>query len=408
MSNNNYKHSYKKKKIKPPRQKENVIKNLMNFIKGLFSDDIDEEELDPVSIPKDLDYLDGKPKRKKKRIPTYHDYDWIGRAKRFFRFHWRGCLVISTPILLTPLLFDGSMEKKAGFVYVLCVVFWVTECLPIMVTSMLPIVLLPLLGIFGSDVTCRSYFKDTTMVMVGGLMIALSVEYSNLHRRLSLMFIKVFSCYPRRLHIVLMLVTYLISNVMSNTATAAIMCSVVKAVLDVLHEQGIMEIYEDMKTKRPTAPVIAFYLGTAYSATIGGMGSLIGSGTNMAFKYGWTEIYAELNDVTKVEDKVFIEYYKFMEYCLPISFLLFCATCLYLQIYLMGLWRPSSDLARTFKDMNKVAKEKQDTFKSMYRNQHRITCHEISVSILIVILMVLYFTRSPDFMKGWKDLVSTK
>lgn len=382
----------------------------MDFIKGIFADDLDEDELDPVSIPND-DQLENKSKRvkvKARKLPTYHDYDWITRIKRFFRFHWRGCLVISTPIFLTPLLFDGSMENRAGFVYVLCVIYWVSECLPVMVTSMLPIVLLPLLGILGSDETCRSYFKDTTMVMVGGLMIALSVEYSHLDRRFALVFIRLFSCYPRKLHIALMSVTYVISNVMSNTATAAIMCSIAKAIIDLLHEEGIMEIYEDIKNKRPTAPVIAFYLGTAYAATIGGMGSLIGSGTNMFLKYGWTRIYTDLNSDSKVADKVFIQYEKFMEYCLPISFLLLCSTCMYLQIYLMGVWRPNSLLAKNIKEMNKMAKEKKETFRDMYRNRQRITSEEKSIGILIITLQVLYFTRSPDFMSGWADLVSTK
>lgn len=85
-----------------------------------------------------------------------------------------------------------------------------------------------------------------------------------------------------------------ISMWISNTAAAAMMCPIVEAVLVELESQGIVEIYEKTldeevgeegeEQKRPTKSTICNYLSIAYAASIGGMGCLIGSGTNLTFK----------------------------------------------------------------------------------------------------------------------------
>lgn len=374
----------------------------MDYIRKLFmGDDYADHPID-------------KHARIKKR-PTFHDLEIIDRIKRFFRYHWRGCFIIAVPICLSPLLLSThSQEAKSGFVYLLIVFYWVSECLPVMVTSMLPIALLPMLGILGSEDTCRSYFKDTTIVMMGGIIIAMAVEYSNLHYRLALLIIKRFTCYPRVLHLALMGITFCLSTTMSNTATAALMSPIVRAILENLNDEEVMKIYLEMEkndsneNRRPTPQAIAFYLGVAYSATIGGVSSLIGSGTNLSFKYQWELIYYELNNEERPHDYVVIQIGHFMGYCFPISFLLLCCTYIYLQVYLMGLWRPGSEIARQIMDSNKMAKKKQKVFNLKYKNLRKITCHEITISVLILILLVLYLTRAPDFMDGWANALSTR
>uniref|UniRef100_T1GLJ8 Citrate transporter-like domain-containing protein n=1 Tax=Megaselia scalaris TaxID=36166 RepID=T1GLJ8_MEGSC len=166
---------------------------------------------------------------------------------------------------------------------------------------------MPMMGILSSEETCQSYFKDTTVMLIGGMIIALSVEYCNLHKRLALLFIRCFTCYPRILHFALMVMTFFLSTMMTNTTTASIMFPIVRAILDNLSENGILRVYEPkLKTEtdhRPTKFAIAFYLGVAYSATIGGTSSLIGTGTNMAFKYEWIRIYEKLTDKGDVGEK---------------------------------------------------------------------------------------------------------
>lgn len=378
----------------------------MDFLRRYFFDDTGKAEDDEE--PSKTERVSLKRSEKKLDIRNWD------RIKRFFRFHWKGCMFIITPIILSPILTNPSKEAKSGFVFALVVIYWVTECLPVIMTSMIPIVLLPLLGISDSDETCRSYFRDTTFALVGGITIALSVEYSNLHRRLALTLIKLFSCYPRRLHMGLMFITYSLSHIMSNTVTAALMCLIVRAVLEILSEEGVITLYEKMTKKdtinnrNPSRFSIAFYLGTAYSATIGGLNSLIGSGTNLAFKYEWERIYEDFNKGLgiPVDDFVEIKNVRFFAYGLPISILLLCSTYLYLEVYLMGLWRPNTVMAKRIEHFNQMAKIKEKVFKDRYRNQNKITCHEISIIVLIVILLILYLTRSPDWMPGWVDITN--
>lgn len=68
----------------------------------------------------------------------------------------------------------------------LMAIYWMTEALPLPVTSLLPVALFPLLGIMDTGAVCVAYMKETIMMFMCGLMLATSIEYCNLHRRIAL------------------------------------------------------------------------------------------------------------------------------------------------------------------------------------------------------------------------------
>lgn len=95
----------------------------------------------------------------------------------------------------------------------------------------------------------------------------------------------------------LVTVTMFVSMWISNTAATAMMIPIVEATLKALEEQGIGEMYEsndleeqhlaehmEQETKRPTKTTMCYFISTAYAANIGGLGCIIGSGTNLTFK----------------------------------------------------------------------------------------------------------------------------
>lgn len=227
----------------------------------------------------------------------------LNQIVRFLKTYWRTLFVITYPLILLPVFMDNNIPAlRCLYVVLLMAGYWVTEALPLPVTALIPMVLFPLMGILDSDKTSLCYLKETNMMFVGGLIIAIAVEYCNLHRRVALYVILTVGCSPRKLNFGLVGVSMFVSMWISNTAAIAMMCPIIDATLKELESQGIGSFFEplpaiedgDVKDppakaakdegRRPTKTTICYFLGAAYAASIGGMGCIVGSGTNLTFK----------------------------------------------------------------------------------------------------------------------------
>lgn len=158
-----------------------------------------------------------------------------GRIGRFFALYWRVLVLVTTPCL-TALVFllDSSPSHRCMFVVIIMAVYWITEALPLPITSLLPVVLFPLLGILETDRTCMMYMRETLLMFMGGIFLALAIEHCNLHKRIALKVICSIGCSQRKLNFGLLTVTMFVSMWISNTATVAMMCPIMKAVLEEL------------------------------------------------------------------------------------------------------------------------------------------------------------------------------
>ena len=154
-------------------------------------------------------------------------------------------------------------------VTVLCAVWWICESLPLAATSLVPLAVFPLLGVLTEREVGAAYGDPMVLLFMGGFMLAQAAEHSGAHRRMAHAIVaKVGKTSGRRLVLAFMIATAFTSMWVSNTAAALMMLPVAMAVLE-CDESGRLGV-----------PLL---LGIAYSASIGGVATPIGTPPNGVF-----------------------------------------------------------------------------------------------------------------------------
>ncbi|KAK4877998.1 hypothetical protein RN001_010504 [Aquatica leii] len=330
--------------------------------------------------------------------------------------YWRSIFIMVFPLVLLPVfILHNTPDMRCLYVVILMAGFWVTECLPLPVTALIPMVLFPLMGILDSEATSLSYLKETNMMFIGGLIIAIAVEHCNLHRRVALATILLVGCSPRRLNFGLVTVTMFVSMWISNTAAIAMMCPIMEATLKELENQGIGNMYistnansnesdngetTEVKTEeklQPSRVTICYFLGAAYASTIGGLGTIVGSGTNLTFKGIYEKFFSH-------SEGLIFTHWIFLN--VPIMLITMFLTWLWLQILYMGLFRPKSKDAQSIRVGKQGEYVAQKLIRQKMQEMGPMTFHEISVAILFGIAVLLWFFRQPQFIPGWPTLIT--
>lgn len=205
------------------------------------------------------------------------------------RTKWQNIGLLLGPLLFFAVLFGLSpegMPKEALAVLASTIwiaVWWITEAIPIPATSLLPIVLFPLAGAGAEGIT-SAYADDTIFLFLGGFILAIAMEKWNLHKRIALNIILLVGTSTERIVLGFMIATGFLSMWTSNTATAMMMMPIGLAVISHLKESALGQNVEGNFGK-------AIMLGVAYSASIGGLGTLIGTPPNTIFAGVVKELY---------------------------------------------------------------------------------------------------------------------
>lgn len=170
------------------------------------------------------------------------------------------------------------------------IVWWMTEIVPLSITALLPVALFPLLGIMKGEVVSSLYFNDILMLLLGGFLIAIAVEKSGLHVRFSTLILSVFGHSPRYILLGLMTSNAFLSAWISNTTGTVMMIPVAMASL-----KGFSTY---LSADRHKSVATGLFLGIAYSSSIGGISTLIGTPPNLIFQKIYHQTFPSLPQVT--------------------------------------------------------------------------------------------------------------
>jgi sodium-dependent dicarboxylate transporter 2/3/5 len=211
---------------------------------------------------------------------------------------WLGPVIATGAAIAFLQAGQGADMAVVGFVAVLCVLWWVFEPVPIPVTSLLPIALLPLLGVLTPAQVGQAYGSPLILLLLGGFLLSKAMEHSGAHRRIALGMVSLFGASSgRRLVLGFMVAAALLSMWISNTATTLMLLPVALAVLDAADDR-----------ERLAVPLL---LGIAYAASVGGLGTPIGTPPNLIFM----QVYEHTTGVA-------ISFTRWMSWAVPVVILM--------------------------------------------------------------------------------------
>ncbi len=250
--------------------------------------------------------------------------------------------------------------------------YWISECLPFAVVSLLPIPLFPLFGIMASKEVSRIYFSDILMLFFGGLVLALSVESTGLHKKVAFKVILFFGSNPFILLFGIMSVTGFLSMWISNVASASMMLPITIAIvkqlarLDSSFQPETNPEGEELTKNEEKADELpntnqarklmkCFLLALTYSSSIGGSGTLVGTAPNLILKGFFDEKYPGGG----------LNFFSFILYALPCSVLMLLSSWLILSV----VWLPRKCIIQAFKRSDKTSKSSLEEFIELEYNK---------------------------------------
>ncbi|VDN99414.1 unnamed protein product [Rodentolepis nana] len=331
--------------------------------------------------------------------------------------NWKLIFTLVYPILLCPVLvqYPGA-EGKGAYTLLLMAGYWITECISIYITAMLPLLMGPLMGIMASKSICSAYMKDAIMLFIHGAFLAVAAEHRNIHRRIGNAVIRIMGGDPRLLLLGLMLPTWFLSMWMSNAAATIMMLTIVDALLGKLEslkpnaEEGIAlrsdeewntgDSNESVTTKSPADTddldklACAFSLGVAYASSCGGMGTVIGTPTNVVL-FGLV--------ASRYGSDTGLNFGSWAAYGAPLSLIMVIVTWIVLGMFFIGPKRffqcRGSDKAREAA-IRQILEEEKKTLGP-------VSWAEGSAMGILLMVIVLWVTRKPG-VDGWSVITVSK
>lgn len=301
---------------------------------------------------------------------------WIAENSKLI-----GLLAGPSLFFLVKLFFHADgLEPEAQSVlactlWIAC--WWITEAVPIAITSLLPIVLLPMTGAMDLSSTTESYGHKYIFLYIGGFILAIAIEKWNLHRRIALNIINIIGTNVRSIILGFMIATAFLSMWISNTATSVMMLPIGMAI--------VRQLKDDPRTIQDENEIFGkvLMLAIAYSASIGGVATLIGTPPNLVL----AGVLSELYDVE-------ITFSKWIIFGLPLSILLLFICWKYLTSYAFDIKKDAFPGGRT-------------EIKMQLESLGKLTYEEKAVMAVFFLTAVSWICRSLILQKWMPNLDDT-
>ena len=278
-------------------------------------------------------------------------------------------LILGPSLFLIILLWfhPEGLSKEANAILASTIwiaVWWITEAVPIAITSLLPVVLFPLTGGMELAETTASFGHRYIFLYIGGFILAIAIERWNLHKRIALNIIQLIGTNVKNVILGFMVATAFLSMWISNTATSVMMLPIGMSIISQLMDNPKTVENENQNFGK------ALMLAIAYSASIGGMATLIGTPPNLVLATIVQETYG-----------IEITFSKWFMFGLPISLILL-AIC----------WKYLTEIAFTFKQ--KKFPGGRNEINKQLKSLGKLSYEEKMVLLIFVGTAFAWITRS--------------
>ena len=287
-----------------------------------------------------------------------------GRA----RHQWVG--LFFGPLLAIVMLLAGAPEGlgiaawRTAAIGVLMAVWWATEAVPIAATALLPLVVFPILDIASIHDAARPYSNKVIYLFLGGVIVAVAMLRWNLQRRIALNVLQVVGGKGRSLIGGFMIASAVLSMWVTNTSTTMMLLPIAVSIIGVIHGSAAT-----LSEKERQDFQWALLLGIAYSASIGGMMTLVGTAPNALLAAFMQDTYGHE-----------IDFARWMLVGIPLALVMLPLSWLVLTRLVFRVDFVTSGEARS--ELTRMVKE-----------MGRITVPEIRVAVIFTCMALLWMTR---------------
>jgi sodium-dependent dicarboxylate transporter 2/3/5 len=215
------------------------------------------------------------------------------------------CIIAAALVLFVPT--GGSFTpsvRTAAATGLLMGLLWLSEALPLGLTALVPLVVFPLSGIRTADQAAAPYANSSVFLFLGGFLVASAVEKWGLHRRIAWHTLKRVGTEPRRIVLAVLIASAGLSMWISNTATTLMLAPIAVAIVHGAagSRNGELGAAHDGSLARLGSATL---LAVCYGASLGGLGTPIGTPTNLIFFGSVKELFPSISAISFAQWMIF-------------------------------------------------------------------------------------------------------